>query len=240
MTEFESAVPAEVRERFAEARKRVEAKIAAAGGEEAYRKQREEEQRKEDEQYFASENRRATGEMLGERFKQSTFSTFVANANNREALKVCRQFVTEYRKDRRGLMITGNNGIGKNHLVAAITNALSERNVRMYVGSITKIKSKICDAFSSSVEDAIEKLIDYDVICINDLGVEKDTEWAKELLFDLIDRMYEAKKPIIVTTNLSNAQLYEKYGPRIISRLIGMCDAVEYKDTDHRVESCKG
>jgi DNA replication protein DnaC len=41
--------------------------------------------------------------------------------------------------------------------------------------------------------------------------------------------------PIIFTSNLEPSKLVEKYGDRIVSRIIGSCDVVELKGDDKRI-----
>ena len=48
----------------------------------------------------------------------------------------------------------------------------------------------------------IASLDDYSLLVIDDLGVERSTEYAMEQMFTVIDSRYRSKKPLIVTTNL--------------------------------------
>ncbi len=48
----------------------------------------------------------------------------------------------------------------------------------------------------------IASLDDYSLLVIDDLGVERNTEYAMEQMFTVIDSRYRSKKPLIVTTNL--------------------------------------
>ena len=43
---------------------------------------------------------------------------------------------------------------------------------------------------------------DYSLLVVDDLGVERNTEYAMEQIFIVIDSRYRSKKPLIVTTNL--------------------------------------
>jgi DNA replication protein DnaC len=230
-----SLLPPDVQAGVMEAGKRREAVIAEIGKEE-YDRRMEEKRREEFFSGLKKSMKKSLGIMLGSRFKDCTFENFGVNKNNKRAYVACMSFADGFSSDRKGLILAGPVGIGKNHLAAAIANELIKRMIRTYFGSITKIKTKICDAFGVGVDDALDSILAHDVVVINDLGTERDTEFAKELLFDLIDRLYENSKPIIITTNLSDEELFAKYGPRIMSRLIGMCDAIYYEDEDHRMK----
>ena len=195
----------------------------------------------QDRDYFQNDIIRATQSMLGIRFKHCTFENFEVNDNNLEAFTTCKHFADNYYLGSEGILLSGNVGIGKNHLVAAIANTLADKMVPCYFDSISRIKTKIYDAFYSSVEEVIESIMHYQVVCINDLGAEKEPkdkgsiDFTQELLFHLIDRMYEEKCTLIITTNLNDDALFERYGARIMSRILGMCNPIRNEDFDHRI-----
>jgi DNA replication protein DnaC len=64
-------------------------------------------------------------------------------------------------------------------------------------------------------------------VLLDDVGKEyvsdKSTEWATEKYYRLIDRLYENKKPLLVTTNLPPERLQLKLGGAVWSRLLEMC-----------------
>lgn len=233
-TDFESVLPESVRDRFAEARKR--AKVRNAGRDPMeLRAEREQRAQENMMQSLRESCVRGTKDMLGERFAEKTFENFEKNAKNKEALMEAKTLAEKFKPGHRGLLLIGPNGIGKNHLAAAVANEIAKGIRYTYFGSIVSIKNRIMDAFGYSVEGAIDKILSYDLICINDLGAEKDSEWTQEIVFGLIDGAYEDKKTIIITTNLKDVELFKRYGKRIISRLMEMCNVVEYEDRDHRI-----
>lgn len=240
---MEFTLPENLSERLKEAGKRVQAEKDRLGEEEYYRRG-EERRRREEEAWWREEFRSAAARTLGERFRDCSFENLEESFDpckgydNRKAKEAAMRFAAEFGKAEKGLMLSGPNGIGKNHLAAAIVNELGKRYVRSYFGSITKIKRTVCDAFGGGVGTAVETLLGYGLIVINDLGAEKESatqDWAQEFLFDFTDRIYEGKKPLVITTNLDADGLFGRYGARIVSRILGMCDVIRYNDYDHRV-----
>ena len=57
-------------------------------------------------------------------------------------------------------------------------------------------------AFDKNV-DVISRLQKYDLVVIDDLGVERSTDYAIEQVYSLIDARYRSGKPLIITTNLA-------------------------------------
>jgi DNA replication protein DnaC len=71
---------------------------------------------------------------------------------------------------------------------------------------------------------------------LDDLGVEKQTEWVLEQLYALINERYERQRSLIVTSNLEDDELEKQLGTRVVSRLVEICgDPVLLFDEDRRV-----
>ena len=70
---------------------------------------------------------------------------------------------------------------------------------------------------------------------MDDLGAEKVSEFVQDRFYLIINQRYEGCKPMIVTTNLSENELRNRLGDRIISRFFEMCDVVKtFPPEDYR------
>jgi DNA replication protein DnaC len=58
-------------------------------------------------------------------------------------------------------------------------------------------------AFDDNNMDLLDRLQRYELVVIDDLGVERGTSYASEQVYSIIDTRYRSGKPLIVTTNLS-------------------------------------
>jgi len=100
--------------------------------------------------------------------------------------------------------------------------------------------------FSESVRlrsRQLQDVVDYrnmlnsaEVLVIDDIGAENQTDLVREQLHLLIEDRVVNRKPIIIACNFSPSQLEKWTGVRILSRLTGACDIVEIHGTDMRVE----
>ena len=77
---------------------------------------------------------------------------------------------------------------------------------------------------------------------IDDLGVERNTEYAMEQMFTVIDSRYRSKKPLIVTTNLKLEEI--KNPPdlahaRIYDRILERCAPVIFSGKNSREEGAR-
>lgn len=82
--------------------------------------------------------------------------------------------------------------------------------------------------------DLFEEMKKVEVLVIDDIGVEKVTEWLSEQLFLVINFRYEHKLPTLVTSNQSLDDLATLHKPQIASRLDEMCKSVRFTGEDRR------
>lgn len=73
------------------------------------------------------------------------------------------------------------------------------------------------------------------VFVLDDIGVEKVSEFVEEFMYMVINKQYEKVYPIVITSNLPLSQLAEKLGDRVVSRIKEMCIIVEMKGEDKRI-----
>jgi len=65
----------------------------------------------------------------------------------------------------------------------------------------------------------IEVCYGADVLLLDDLGLEKPSDWVVEQLTSLIDERWRNNRLLAVGTNESHITIEERLGPRIASRL---------------------
>lgn len=142
------------------------------------------------------------------------------------------------------LYITGVRGTGKTHLAAAI---LRERVLdrRPHVSDIAwisvpdlllKIRATFRDRSEQSESGIIEEYSDCKLLVLDDMGVEKTSEWSLQTLYTIIDRRYREERQTIITSNLSLDELAEKLDDRIASRLSELCRVVVLTGPDRRIQ----
>ena len=83
-------------------------------------------------------------------------------------------------------------------------------------------------------ENTEQLVMDCDLLIIDDLGTEFTTKFSVPAIYNIINSRTIMSKPTIISTNLSLAELQEKYSFRMVSRIIGMLDRVEFVGSDIR------
>lgn len=186
-----------------------------------------------------------------ERLKNSCFSSIVQwtytfenyKGNRNQSLIIAKNFVRDYevmKKENVGLLFYGSVGSGKTYLACSIANGLIERyQVSVKVRNFAQIINELQKGgFDFDKNAYIESLVNTSVLILDDLGIERDTSYAKEQVYNIVNSRYLKNKPTIFTTNLSydsivNCKESVEY-QRIYSRITEMCIPVMVVGEDFR------
>jgi len=179
---------------------------------------------------------------IPKRFKKCTINNYDARYNPRTK-EMAIKFIKEF-PNTRGLLLSGPVGTGKTHIAAAIANEMINKLYSVYFGNIVDIMTFIKSTYSNKSDITEEVAInlmtkEVDLLIIDDLGKENSTDHTLSMLYQLINRVYENEKTIIVTTNESSTELKRKLrdkGPAIVSRITEMCEPVILKGKDWRLK----
>jgi DNA replication protein DnaC len=165
------------------------------------------------------------------------------DGSNPEIIEVAKKFVEnfeEFKANGKGLLIYGNVGRGKTYASLCIANALIDKGKYCYVTSFPAITRALEGTYGK--KDAfLNEMNSFDLVIIDDLAVERQSEYMQEIVHTVIDGRYQAKKPIIITTNLTADKLKKPQGTddnRVFSRLFEMCLPFEVKGIHHRNKIC--
>lgn len=83
-------------------------------------------------------------------------------------------------------------------------------------------------------EGYLSDLMGVDRLILDDLGLERPTDWTIERLYALVNRRWLEERPTIATTNLSPQALEEAVGARMFSRLAGAAVSIGIAGPDRR------
>lgn len=140
-------------------------------------------------------------------------------------------------KEGKGLLLHGDVGTGKTYIACMIANALIDQGHPVLVTNFARVLNTLQSTFEK--QEYLDSLNQYNLLVIDDLGVERDTGFAKEQVFSIIDSRYRAGKPMIITTNLSMQRLVTESDlsdKRVYDRIIERCFPVEVSGESRRVK----
>lgn len=153
-------------------------------------------------------------------------------------LETAKQNITNYIQEfdgKKSLLLHGNYGTGKSHLSVSITKKLMEQGKECLFLSLPKLLTKIRDTYNNQgvTEDDLLKVIKrVDLLVLDDLGAEHNTEWAVSKLFEIIDD--REGKSTVYTTNLGSKELKQRFGERNFSRLMENTEIIIMNGSDYR------
>ena len=151
-------------------------------------------------------------------------------------LNVCREFAENFDGTGKGILMVGNTGLGKTHLSLGIANVIIPRGFCVLYSSVNELIRKINkEQFDDKEGDTLALAKDCDLLILDDLGVEKVTDWSSSLLYEIINTRQNRCVPIIASTNLDLDELKDKYHDRISSRLFGM-RIMFFEGNDNRID----
>ena len=167
--------------------------------------------------------------LMDKKFENLYFSSLQQTKFNERPLKIAHRYVERfdlmYQKCQ-GMLFYGPPGTGKSYLAAAIANELMEMQKPVAMTSFVKILDKTAES-----ESLVDSLNQADLLIIDDLGAERETSYALERVYNVIDSRYRANKPMLLTTNLGVDELKNSDNiqyRRVYDRILEICYPVEF------------
>ena len=157
---------------------------------------------------------------------------------NEQITKAMKRYVEnfpELHKQGKGLLLYGSVGRGKTYAACEVANALIDKGYSVLVTNFSRILNTLQSTFEK--QEYIDSLNKFALLVIDDLGIERSTEFAKEQVYNIIDSRYRAGLPMIITTNLSIDKIKNPTdieNGRIYDRIIERCFPIEIAGQNRR------
>lgn len=150
-----------------------------------------------------------------------------------------RQF-EKFRQEGRGLLFLGPTGTGKTFYACCIANALIDAGYSAIVTNFAQIANDLQGTFDKA--QVHNRLLRADLLVLDDLAAERDTSFMQEIVFQVVEERSAAKKPMIVTSNISTQEFMnpgDLARRRVFSRLKEVCIPIAVTGADRREEQMR-
>ncbi|WP_454965138.1 ATP-binding protein [Filifactor alocis] len=167
---------------------------------------------------------------------------------DKEIIKKAKNYVKhfeEMRKDNVGLFLYGNVGSGKTYIACSIANAIiTEYSYTVKMRNFAQILNDLQKGgFNLDRNEYINSLTNSTLFILDDFGIERNTEYALEQIYNVINARYLKARPTIITTNLNFKDIETEQDDvmlnRIYSRIIEMCLPLRVTGQDRRKSQSK-
>lgn len=166
--------------------------------------------------------------MMDSVFRDASFDRYKITPDNKEVHDMAVNYTDKFDKmfaENQGILIYGPVGTGKSYTSACIANSLIERHIPVIMTSFVKIVQNIQGSGQSEAE-YLQMLNSAKLLILDDLGAERNTDYALERVYNTIDSRSRAQKPMILTTNLELSDMLNigdiRY-QRIYDRIFETC-----------------
>lgn len=205
-------------------------------------KENAEKRLKEDQDAMEKVMRLRKASLMDAKFKGATFDNFSVTKSNERNLKLCKRYATAFDamlEKNQGLILWGNVGTGKSFAAACIANYLLDHGVPVIMTSLVKLLELI-QGGEEKETDILARLNSAKLVIFDDLGAERNTDYALEKIYNIVDSRYRRQKPMIFTTNLTVAEMQEETDirySRIYDRVFEVCYPMQFIGQSWRMKT---
>ena len=149
------------------------------------------------------------GTGIGRRFLEVSFEREPVVSLDPALLRRVKAFTRDIGRnleDGKGLWFDGPVGTGKSSLAILVAKAAKEAGRSYAVYPMPRLLAEIKRTFDRDSSDSymgfFRRLCTVDVLVLDDLGAEKQTEWVLEQLYSIVNERWQDRRSIVVTTNI--------------------------------------
>lgn len=151
--------------------------------------------------------------------------------------RFCQNYAQRFTTQSVSLLMCGETGLGKTHLSLAIANEVIRRGYGVIYVSAPAIIAHYEKLMRNRGEgdELLEMVADCDLLIIDDLGTEFNNQFSVSHIYNVINSRLLSRKPLIINTNLNMRELEKNYSNRLVSRLNGEAEKLNFIGRDIRI-----
>ena len=159
--------------------------------------------------------------------------------NIKNILNIVKYFIDNFDNSNvKNLLFTGNTGLGKTFISNCIANEILKKNKTVLYQTAPIMLDTIIDfRFGKNDGYIYNYIISADLLIIDDLGIETINDMKYTELLNVVNcRLLSKHTKTIISTNLNNIELFERYDERLVSRFAGNYNICRFFGDDIRLK----
>lgn len=161
------------------------------------------------------------------RFRDCTLESFQASSAAQSKVK---EWAEDYlagiaadRNSGKSAILLGRPGTGKTHIACALAIGAADLGLSSRYASVMRAIRRIKESWRDKAEETEKQVIeDYGncgLLVLDEIGVQTGSQFEGNILFDILNQRYEHRKPTVLVSNLTIAEVKTIIGERILDRL---------------------
>jgi DNA replication protein DnaC len=149
---------------------------------------------------------------IGRRFLEVSFDREPIASMDPDVVREVRAYIRNIDKNLeagRGMWFDGPVGTGKTSLAILIAKAVRDAGGSFAVYPVPRLLAEIKRTYDRDATESymqlFRKLCSVDLLVLDDLGAERQTEWVLEQLFSIVNERWQDERAIVITTNVPPA-----------------------------------
>lgn len=141
------------------------------------------------------------------------------------------------RRENIGLLLHGSAGGGKTFWASALANAMIDHGSSAMITTVPRLVTAMSQDFEAEKSRILEQVERVQFLVLDDVGIERQTGYMAEKMFEIIDARYRSRRPLIVTTNLTLEEIsspQQMEYKRVFDRIVEMCQPIHVSGEGRR------
>lgn len=163
-------------------------------------------------------------------FDNFSLDYYRANEDDYQRMKINLEAAIEFSETAppsyANLLLCGSTGLGKTHLSSAIAKRVIERGYDVKYESVQNVLAdfehdRFRSGYGAESESRSAIYLETELLILDDLGTEMTNTFTVSVLYQIINTRINQGRPTVISTNLSQSEIRERYSDRVASRIFG-------------------